>query len=233
MTGRIESGDEYVRRILDGDLSDVTYTLVQEVWRGYPVERVAPLLSSLDSAVVRRGAWILSELADKAAPLIEELVGLLGHPDSGVRAYSVDAINLCAGRTNGRGIPEAVLLLEDLDVGVRVAVMNLMAWNRVTELSAVERLPASESLASAIRWLTSQELLPPAEIRRGLESESPLVRRVAAVAAVRAARTSEEPLRYAATLNDPDIAEFADLQSRMRLWQRPSRSATLGEDAST
>src|SRR5262245_59804507 len=90
-------GDELIDFLCDPTMDPdeaptLANDLLSEFSRGYPVCRVGELLGSANATAVRSGAWIASELAAQASPLVADINRLLEHEDRCVRFFAVDAV---------------------------------------------------------------------------------------------------------------------------------------------
>jgi hypothetical protein len=119
-------GDELIVRILTGDETGGT-ELLNECWRGYPVERVSSLLRSNVESAVKTGVFITSELAKRSRLLLSDVEPLLTHPDTGVRAEAIDTINLAGTAADAEIVARAIERITDSDRSVRYSAFQLLA----------------------------------------------------------------------------------------------------------
>jgi hypothetical protein len=94
------------------------------------------VLRSDDDDVVRAGAWIASELGVAAAPVIDDLTPLLGHPLKSVRNLAVDAVLAAASAADGEVIARTLGLIEDAEDAVCWKVLHLLARASSEQLRA-------------------------------------------------------------------------------------------------
>ncbi len=199
------------------DDGDAVFELMKEFHKGYPLERLLPLLQSPDAEVCRAGAWIASEQGTKGRPLFEYVLPLLHHSNKKVRFWAVDCILCWAEPANGAGIATVLPLLEDSEYAVRWKTMGFIARIAKANLEAAlghlnSADPHSPYIAK-LAWLTGAGADGPEEVTSLLRSEDPVARKFAAAAAFRMARIDKEPLALAAAHSDPDVEKFAsDMQ---------------------
>src|SRR5262245_45864713 len=113
-----QRGDELIDRLCAGADDSLAGDLLTEVFRGYPVENLRQLLTCDSDTAARSGAWILSELGDRAAPLLDDSVRLLAHPLRYVRFFALDAVLVNATAGHGPVVAAAIALIVDPDDAV-------------------------------------------------------------------------------------------------------------------
>jgi hypothetical protein len=82
-------GDELIDRLRAGGNDSSANDLLTEVFRGHPVESLRRLLHGDEETAAKAEAWILSELGVRAAPMMADIVALLGLPAAGGGLSSV------------------------------------------------------------------------------------------------------------------------------------------------
>jgi hypothetical protein len=211
--------------------------LLGEFHRGFPVERLRPLLRSKNATVVRAASFIADELGAKAAPLLDTVFDLLNYPDRHVRGDVIGTMLTCTTVKNEKQLAAVIMLLEDSDWPIRWKTMEFMSLASLDQLRAALRHlessnPESEHV-SGLRWLTSEGGRNPDQIRSWSESDYPLKRKYGVVAATRIASGhnrgrgfdfsggNAEPLIWAASVADDDIKQFASSILEMRAAAQP------------
>jgi hypothetical protein len=211
-------GDELISALRDGSAGEewpsIAQELLRELYAGFPVDRLIPLVRSDTPAAARSAAWLLSELGTRAEPLIGEAARLLGDPARYVRFFAVDAVLAAAGDEQAPVIARAIGLAGDPDEAIRRKVLVLLSRMDGGRLTA--SLPHLSD--PVLRELTSGLIAgrPPAEIRTALADTDPMRRRFAAAAAVRTADLDDGPLRAAIESPDEEIATFAGREQEVR-----------------
>jgi hypothetical protein len=222
-------GDELIERIFaEGDVGQTSNDLLKEMFDGYPVEKLIPLLRSDDDEIVKVGAFVAEELAAKAAPLMPDLTRLLGHRNRKVRSDIMDAVLLAATPNDGEVIARALTLINDPERIVRSNALDFLVCADREQLVAGLPHVADRDIATGLGWLLDTEEsssnADDAEIESRLDNEDRLVRWFAAVAATRISRRNLDPLNpdslnldhlnHAAESSDEELQEFAALQQR-------------------
>lgn len=185
--------------------------LLTELFHGYPVTALTPLMRSEDPSVVKIAAWLVSEMGENAAPVLGEVAALLAHPERTARFFALDAVMTSASPSDGRIVAEAIALIDDEQSAVRMKAMRLLAVVSAPVLRAgLAHLPPGR-LRDLTAWSAEVaeghgEIDRHLELLRGLE---PLERRFAAAAALRVAPGDRRPLEHASRSDDPDIQVFA------------------------
>lgn len=209
-TGR---GDELIERLEAGhdDDGEAANALLKEVWAGYPVENLRRLVRSEQEPAAKSGAWLISELGNRAAPLRDELPALLGHRLPYVRFFAVDAV--LAGATPGDGpvVARAIQLIDDSNAGVRWKVVNLLAHADADTLRAGLASVDDVRLRPPLSWLINNgsDAANVDEIEARLQAGDPTTRLFAAAAAARIAERAPSVLRAAGTVQDEEVRSFA------------------------
>lgn len=208
------------RRLIERLVSDpassesagLVYKLLTEYQRGSPVETLRILLHSADDRLAGEGAWIASELSDEGRALLRDVRVLLGHGSRKVRFWAIDCVLLWADSTNGCELAAAAALVDDAEKAVRWKAMVFLALASREQLrAALDQISATNPespYVDELIWLLDQDGHPE-HVVVGLQSRDARRRRVAAAAAFRIAKQDSEPLRYATSVNDPEIVEFA------------------------
>lgn len=210
MTG--QRGDQLIEQILEGgDRSDpgtLANELLTEFWRGYPIERLRPLLRHADDDVVEAGAFLAQELVGLIGPVIDDVGLLLDHRSPDVRFDAIGAV-LDNVTDDGETLAHAMLKVRDDADSVRWKAMRFAALADQRQLEAA--LPHLGEAAPA--FAESGLLLGEAAaadhrqiVRTGLSHGDPIARRWAAAAAARLA--DHELLSEAAGSADREIADF-------------------------
>ena len=136
-----QTGDDLMARILARPVDDqvrgqAANDLLNELFGGYPVENLRALLHSGDDDAVQTGAWLLSELGEQAAPLLEEVPTLLAHPRLQVRFFAVEFVLLAADERHAGIIAQALALSRASDSAIRWKVLHFLAMASTEQLMA-------------------------------------------------------------------------------------------------
>jgi len=188
--------------------------LLREYHRGYPVESLRPLLFSDDQDVVAAGVFIASELGAKGSPLLDEVSRLIGYPKKSVRFDAIDCLLLWAGPSNKTELASVISLLGDPEPGVRWKVMDFLSRASREQLAAalsfLEVTEPNSVNVGGLRWLIGSQASDSQNVKTALQSKEGVLRKYGVVAARRMSNSNKEPLLYAASLDDPDVKNFAD-----------------------
>jgi hypothetical protein len=189
------------------DAASLANELLREFTHGFPIGRLRELLCSASDTAVRSGAWIASELAAQASPLVSEIDRLLEHEDRCVRFFAVDAVLGGAARGNTATIAKAIARVQDRDKAVRWKTLHLLSKASPEQLRA--SLPhLNAELRAQVEWLCEEGQIS-AEICPRLFHESGVARLVAVAAADRIAAVDPAPLEKAASADDSEVRSFA------------------------
>ncbi|MFD3508014.1 hypothetical protein [Nocardia sp. NPDC058666] len=220
VNGDTKIGDELVTRIRDAGISDrerttATMELLSRLFAGYDIRRIAPLLRSENTNVVRAGTFLAAELSDRAGPLLNDIGRLLANSDPWVRHDAIQVILAAGTARDARLVAKAIGLIDDTNPAIRRDVMQLLASADSDVLrGSIDHLDSR--LASFTRLLiddASNEVGDPA---RDLADPDAMKRRFAAIAIVRLTPANTILLAEAARSNDPDVSAFARTQQRSK-----------------
>ncbi|WP_188189331.1 hypothetical protein [Nonomuraea sp. SYSU D8015] len=213
-----QAGDGLVERIRTHSADDdvvgpAANDLLSELYAGYPVENLRTLLRSGDDAAVKTGTWLLSELGERAAPLLDEVPALLAHPLPRVRYFAIEIVLLSADSAHGPVIAQVMNLSRDPERAVRWKVLEFLAEAADDQLAAGAAALEPGEVKELAEWLIrldGEEEPDPRDVLARLEGPDPVARLFAAAAA---AHLSDEDdtnlLQHAATAEDEEISSFA------------------------
>jgi len=220
-------GDELINLICSHRLGgeetgEAANELLSRFRAGYPVRNLARLIHSGDDDTVKIGAWLVSELGIRAAPILDEVDFLLSHPVRDARYYGVEAALVAAPADRGDLIAKAVCLVDDPDDAVRRLAVRLLARATAQQLTgALPHLP--DPVRSLTEWLLSGGSDPAhsPQILTRIGDPDQDVRIFAAAAAARVADRDKQALEGAARSADPDIRVFAERELKLLSLSRP------------
>jgi hypothetical protein len=202
--------------IRDPDICDsgiIPNELLREFHRGYPIENLRLLLSSRNRKVVRAGIFIASELGSEAAPLLDQVLSLLRHPDPIVRFDAIDSMLTCTTSNDEKEIAAVVLMLDDSEGPVRRKVLDFLSRASAEQLLAglryLEKTEPDSTHVAGLRWLTGSGRMEAGEIASFIRSDNAVSRRYGVVAAAKMAVLNCQPLELASTATDQDLNLFA------------------------
>jgi hypothetical protein len=189
------------------------YELLTEYQRGSPIESLRVLLSSQDDRLAGEGTWIASELPEAGNVLLRDLRRLLVHRSKEVRFWAIECVLLWAGPADGHELASAIALVDDSESAVRWRAMGFLSMASREQLDAalihVKATNIESPYLNELDWLLSPDGSDSAQIIGGLRDLDPRHRKFAAAAAFRIAKNHSEPLRYGASIDDPEVAQFA------------------------
>lgn len=158
----INAGDELIELLHSQGIGkeesgEAANELLSRLNNGYPVRNLSRLIHSDDDEVVKIGAWLVSELGERAAPISHEVGFLLSHPVRNARYYAIEAVMVAASTEQGELIAKAVMLVDDPDEAVRRLATRLLARATPQQLAgAVPCLP--DPVAGLTEWLLNGEV---------------------------------------------------------------------------
>ena len=187
--------------------------LLDTCQRGSSIDVLQELLTTKNNEAVKAGIWVVSELGQAAAPLLNTIVVLLSHPDKYVRFFAVDSVLSCAGVFDDEAIAEVVGMLEDPEPSIRWKVLDFMTRLSTDQLHAAlrwyERVGGDSKHASSLRWLLGPDGAEATAVLSALGGGDSVGKMYAVVAATRMAPFDRDPLLAAATSDEADVKAFA------------------------
>lgn len=212
-----QAGEDLIERILahpaDGDLVGVAANdLLSELYAGFPVENLARLLHSGDDRILPTATWLLSELVDLAAPLIDEVPALLSSPIRTVRYDAIAVVLENADERHGPIIAQVMNLSRDPDSAIRWKVLEFLTEALVEQLEAGAACLPPGQVKELAEWLILQDDEEPdlAGIVIRLEAGDSVTRLFAAAAAACLAdKEDTNLLEHAAMVEEEEIRSFA------------------------
>jgi hypothetical protein len=206
-------GDELLARVLSGDEwgSGVANDLLNEFFRGYPIEKLSTLLHSDNEQVLQSGAWIASELAQDARPVLGDLVTLFDSPNVRVKYYAIETVVTAATQRDGEVAARAASLIGDPELPVRRASFQLLARADTAVLAASLPYVVDRQIAAPLAWAleVDSESRDSDEITSRLQEPDELGQRFAVIAAARVYRRNPHYLQHAASLDESDAQSLA------------------------
>jgi hypothetical protein len=199
------------------DISDsghVANDLLRSFHRGFEVANLVPLLQHPNVKVVKVAAFIVSELGNRAAPLIMEVGKLLKHPIMSVRFDAIDCMLSNATVKDADKIVSVLTLLQDNEGAIRRKVMDFLARVSEAYLSAALKFLEIHDRGSlhvvGLKGLVDTCKWSQAGLEKLVESDNDVLRKYGVVAAVRMEVASDELLQSFASANDDDVSRFAN-----------------------
>lgn len=129
--------DEMIELLLDpqSDAMDgrVVNDLLREFGRGYPIENLRKLFVP---TAFGGAAFIVSELGQKARPLIKEIALLLEQKAPRVRGDAISALSMCTTWEDGWAVAKVVTGLGDQHEGVRWTTSRALRYMESKTLEA-------------------------------------------------------------------------------------------------
>ena len=227
--------DEMVDKLLDpfSDTNDgvVVNNLLDEFWRGYPIENLRRLLVP---ATIGNAAFLVSELGQRIRPLIREVADLLEDETPRVRGDAISALAQCTTWEDGWAVAKVIKAIGDPHDGVRRTACNALRYMESSKMRAgLEYLrlhePASvfSTFRNAFLAIESQPRKAIATIEKLLHSDDPVARRFGAAMIVRP-RLYIDPafVALSASVEDTEVAEWVEDATKAPLppwakWEGP------------
>jgi len=222
-------GDELLARILAGDGEGSGNDLLKECWRGFPVERLSPLLRSDVESAVKAGVFITSELAERSRPLLSDVEPLLNHPDTWVRTDAIDTVNLAATAADAEIVARAIERITDSDRSVAYSAFQLLAAASREKLEASWSCIHDVTIKQALQSVLDEEAtVSSAAIRARLADDSQLVRLFGLLSAARISDRRADDLLAAIEADNEEIRLFAFREARRRRLVPPTKFEDRG-----
>lgn len=125
-----------------------SHELLQELFRGFPILALRPLLSYSELTVRRVAVWTASELGPKAAPLTNVVIPLLLESDRYVRYHALEIVMVCSQGASADKFVHVVEAITDEDPVICSLAMRLVVTATDAQLQAA--LDSSARFGSAV-----------------------------------------------------------------------------------
>jgi len=99
--------------------ADAGRLLLSELSAGRPIEQLRELLQSDNEASVEIGAFVAAKLGPATRAVLADVAALLDYPNTAVRFYAIEAIEVSATADDGDIVARALALVNDPDDAVR------------------------------------------------------------------------------------------------------------------
>lgn len=227
--------DEMIDKLLDpfSDTNDgvVVNNLLDEFWRGYPIENLRRLFVP---ATIGNAAFLVSELGQRVRPLIREVAELLEDETPRVRGDAISALAQCATWEDGWAVAKVIKAIDDPHDGVRSTAYKALRYMESSQMRAgLEYLrvrePASVFATFRNAFLAIESLPRKAvpALEKLLHSDDPIARRFGAAMIVRP-RLYIDPafVALSASVADAEIVTLVKDATRRPLppwakWEEP------------
>jgi|UPI000647BA4A hypothetical protein len=212
-----QDADQVFQQVLRSGRDEDAHRLLQEFFTGYSLENLRTLLSSSDGKVAKIGAWIVSELGPRAAPLMDTFFALLGHQSRYVRFFVLDAVLACATELDAPLVARGVQLLTDSDDAVRWKALNFIANIPQSVLASSVPRQTDAHLAELTSWMARLNAVDSSsQVAARLSSADGLERLIASAACCRLHESAPHLLELASNSDDVEVSSFASEQLRLR-----------------
>ena len=188
--------------------------LLSEFWRGYPIENLRRLF-----VPPARGdaAFLVSELGEKARPLIREIAELVSDERPRIRGDAISALSMCTTWEDGWAVSKIVMALGDPHDGVRRMATGALRYMESKTLQAGfeylhEKQPNSAyaRFKNAFLMLERRPGQAAATLQRLLTADDTITRLFGAAMAVRPRRFIDAAfVALAEASSDPEISTIA------------------------
>jgi hypothetical protein len=190
--------------------------LLQEYFKGLPVESLIPLLESKDKFVQKTAIWIVSELSNQGCALLQYVVPLVKSDELYIRYYALESISICAKGENANEFIHLIKSINDMDHQIRVPAMLLLSNAEKSQLSSGIELVETHNIDNyklhqkGLMGLLNEDINV-AEIKNMLDSNEPLIQRYGVILSKNLNNDNFQTIKYALSSNNSDVKEFAKL----------------------
>ena len=200
---------------------ELTNGFLEELFQGRSLSHLMLLLNHENEEVVRAGAWIASELGDKASPVRDRIYELLNHGSKRVRFWATEAAYLCTTTDDARILARAAQMSADEDGAVRWKALSCLARTSIEKLRAalsyLEENEGDERQVAGLRLLLSREEQDLHTLESIIQGTDGVMRGYGAVAAVRMRSKTIRMIEVAQHSDDLVVRRFADSMMRLHL----------------
>jgi hypothetical protein len=207
--------EELLRNPLKFEEQGRAYQLLQEYFKGYPLDTLIPLLSSSDVLVTRAAIWIASELGDDATDLIDYIIPLTRFDDRYIKYHAIECIMVCSTDKYADEFIHVVCQLHDNDSVIRLLTMRLVANGiNIQFKAALDKLGSDDPFSTihmyGLKVLLEGNAIENKTVLQMIDDDRLLIKRYGAIASQRLFDKYPDLIKYAALSADPDLAAFAN-----------------------
>lgn len=190
--------------------------LLNEFFRGYPLETLRSLLVNPSPVIQREAVWIVSELGYQGSDLIFDIIPFLNHAERAIRYAALESVMVFSAVANFEQFLNVVKALETSDEVIRMLAMGLVSNANDDQIRAALPLLSRSTVEpekhkeGLTQMLGSSQLPDQKRILDMLNSRTPTTRKYGAILAKRALSVAPSFIRLAATNDDPDVKQFAN-----------------------
>lgn len=189
------------------------YQLLQAYFSGHDIETLKGLLGHEDQRVQREAMFVVSELGERAIPLIDDVIPLLTSGDRKLKYEALEVLAVCGEGERASEFVHVVSALDSDDDVIRALAMRLMSRADNSQLIAARRNLRGDSIVQLThaRGLSVMiESLPEKAdiVASMIRDQHPLVRRYGAVAAARLRATQPHLFAEVGRSDDIEIRKF-------------------------
>ncbi len=191
------------------------YRLLQEFFKGMPVEALIPLLKSDDKNIQNTGMAFVSELGDKVCSLMPYVVPFINSDVPFAKYCALECILLCAtGEYNKEIIHliDSINIKDGIDHSLKMFLLSnaeqvqlkegfkVVAENKINDYKLHQ-----EGLIKLINGNNSKK-----DVLEMLDSDEPLIQRYGAIISKKMYRESPELINHALLSANPDLKAYAE-----------------------
>jgi hypothetical protein len=187
------------------------YQLLQEYLHGHPVDTLRPLLRDERVMVQRAATFVVNELGNAGCMMLPDVLPLVESPDRHVAYDALEIAASCSAAKAAVTFSAVCRALSRDDQALRSLAMRLIA--RVDDDTLRACVPAFTNEAdhmTGLDLLIRKQHLSAEMLGESLAGPSPVVRRYAAVAAVRSADAFPDVIERLRSEDDPDLRRFVE-----------------------
>lgn len=188
------------------------YDLLQEYFKGLPLETLIPLLKTSDKSIQGPALWIVSELGNEGCSLLPYVLPFVSSEERFLKYYALECIIVCSKGNHIKEFIHIIKAMNSEDEVIRVLAMYLISNADDIQLQEgiklVEGLSNNTAHSRGLSALRECASLDSQEIRNMIDSDSPLIRKYGVIAAKKVYQENSNLINYASTSLDPDVQKF-------------------------
>lgn len=191
-----------------------TYELLQEYYKGLPLNTLKKLLHHHSKPVRMSAVWIVSELGADGEGLIDDMITLLDENDRYIKYHVIESIGVCAFGKNADKFINLLINMESEDEVIRNLVLRIISNTDVPQLFEIlDSLKTSKVVKNehieGISLLCKVDTLDKNIVRKMLKSDNSLTRKYGIILSKKMCKKHPELISEALSNDDADIVRFA------------------------
>lgn len=204
------------------DSTGKALALLQEYFRGLPIDSLRPFLKHENVSARRSTAFIVSELGTNAMDLLSDIAPLTIDPDLHIQWYSIESVAICSAYRESGQFINVIRAVDSESESISRLAMRMVSNANDLQLQesrkVIGALISNQELHKyGIDLLLKGKSVMQSELIQFLDADDNLLRKYGAIAANRSSAESPDSLVIASSNRYEVVSRFANEELRKRV----------------